>query len=143
LTATDVGLLLKYHSEGLPQTEIAKRLDVTQPIISRWLSDLSDSTETAKAYLRGSALRMSQNIVKHGRAADHVAALKGLSVLKDDVAQHITVLVGGPGQVNIGTELSPMPTMQQGEGERKAQQNLAQSDNQSYVNHANLLIDRE
>jgi hypothetical protein len=86
---------------------------------------------------------MAQDIVANGRPADKVSVLKGLSVLKDDTSQHITVLVGGPGQVNIGAELSPPVTVTLGEGSDKAQQKPIQSDNQSYVNHAKLLIEHE
>jgi len=107
--------MLKYHGEGLPQTEIAKRLGCTQPVISAWLSDLTDSTDLSKLYLRGQSLKMARNIVKNGRAADHVAALKGLSVLADDHASSITVLVGGSGQVNIGLAPSPAPVLVQSE----------------------------
>jgi hypothetical protein len=135
--------MVKLHADGLTQVQIAQRLDCTQPVVSKWLDQFSDSTEHAKLYLRGSALKMSQNIVKNGRAADHVAALKGLSVLKDDTSQHITVLVGGPGQVNIGAELSPPVTVTLGEGKPIPQQKPTQSDNQSYVNHAKLLIEHE
>ena len=106
LTQADVGLLLKYHAEGLTQTEIAKRIGCTQPIVGRWLADLTDSTETAKAYLRGQALKMSQDIVKQGRPADKVATLKGLSVLADQQQSSVTVIVGGTGQVNIGVVTS-------------------------------------
>jgi ParB-like chromosome segregation protein Spo0J len=128
LTQADVGLLLKYHAEGLPQTEIAKRLGCTQPIVSRWLADLTDSTETAKAYLRGQGLTMARNIVKNGRAADHVAALKGLSVLHDEQQSSVTVIVGGTGQVNIGVGLSPTPVLSQGETLQISQQNPTASD---------------
>jgi len=128
LTQADVGLLLKYHGEGLPQTEIAKRLGCTQPVVSNWLADLTDSTDLSKLYLRGQSLKMAKNIVKNGRAADHVAALKGLSVLADDHASSITVLVGGSGQVNIGLAPSPAPVLVQSETLQIPQQNPTVSD---------------
>jgi hypothetical protein len=143
LTAADRALILQLAGQNKTQVQIAQLIGCTQSSISEWLSQCRDTGPEAIQYLRGQALPMAQDIVANGRPADKVSVLKGLSVLKDDAAQHITVLVGGPGQVNIGTELSPLPTLQQGEGEHKAQQKLAQSDNQSYVNHAKLLIDRE
>ena len=37
---------------------------------------------------------MAKSIVKKGRPADHVAALKGLSVLKDEASSGVQVLIG-------------------------------------------------
>lgn len=128
LTQADIGLMLKYHGEGLPQTEIAKRLGCTQPVISAWLSDLTDSTDLSKLYLRGQSLKMARNIVKNGRAADHVATLKGLSVLHDEQQSSVTVIVGGAGRVNIGIGLSPTPVLVQSETLQLSQQNPTESD---------------
>jgi hypothetical protein len=86
---------------------------------------------------------MSQNIVKNGRAADHVAALKGLSVLRDEQQTGVTVIVGGSGQVNIGIALSPQLPSATGEGVQYPQQYGPESDNQSYVNEVNLLTDKD
>jgi DNA-binding IclR family transcriptional regulator len=109
LTQAELGLMLRLHHDGLTQTAIAQRLDVNQAAVSRWLNELTDTTDISKSYLRGSALTMARNIVKNGRAADHVAALKGLSVLHDEQSSSVTVIVGGSGQVNIGVGLSPTP----------------------------------
>jgi hypothetical protein len=84
LTSEEVGLLLKLHQDGLTQTEIAQRLDRDQAAISRWLQKLTDTTDVAKSYLRGSALRMAKNVVRNGQARDHIQALKGLRVLEPD-----------------------------------------------------------
>ncbi len=135
--------MLKLHQDGLTQKAIAQRLDCDQAAVCRWLEQFSDSTELAKSFLRGSALKMSQNLVNKGRPSDHAVALKGLSVLKDDAAQGVTVIVGGSGTVNVGIVLSPSQAQVQGEGEQKPQQKLTESDSRSYVNRANLLIDRE
>jgi IS30 family transposase len=102
LTNSDRAYILKAHADGLTQVEIAKRLGCHQSTVSEWLSDVQDSTELATAYLRGQALKMSQDIVKDGRPADKVATLKGLSVLADQQQSSVTVIVGGSGQVNIG-----------------------------------------
>jgi hypothetical protein len=74
LSQAEVGLLLQLHKEGKSQVEIAQLLGVTQGAISRWLQNTTDSTGIAKSYLRGSALRMAQNIVRNGQAKDHVQA---------------------------------------------------------------------
>jgi hypothetical protein len=94
LTRTDVALLLQLSKEGRTQVEIAQRLGCDQGTVSKWLSSMEDTTETAKAYLRGSALRMAENIVKKGRAVDHVAALKGLSVLAEERSAGLTIQIG-------------------------------------------------
>jgi hypothetical protein len=100
LTQEEIGLLLKLHKDGLTQTEIAQRLDCDQAAVSRWLSKLTDSTETAKSYLRGSALRMARNIVHNGLARDHVQALKGLNVLEEQQGGGVVV------QIGISTDLA-------------------------------------
>lgn len=86
LSQTDVGVLLKLHRDGLTQVQIAQRLGCSQKTVSKWLTDLTDSAETAKVYLRGKALQMAENVVKRGMARDHVATLKGIGVLADDSA---------------------------------------------------------
>lgn len=111
LSRTDIGLVYQLHKDGLTQAEIAQRLGCHQTTVSKWLKEFSDTTEPAKAYLRGSALKMAQHIVKKGRPVDHVAALKGLSVLHEEQQSGVTVIVGGGGTVNIGL-LSPTNTQQ-------------------------------
>jgi DNA-binding transcriptional regulator YiaG len=95
LTRTDLGLLLKYRRQGLTQVEIAQRLGCSQSTVSKWLDDLTDSTEPAKEYLRGQALRMAQNIVKKGLARDHIQALNGLGVLHQQDTGSLTVVING------------------------------------------------
>jgi DNA-binding transcriptional regulator YiaG len=106
LSQEEIVRLFNLHKAGLSQPQIAQELNCSQKTVSRWLQDFIDTTEPAKVYLRGNALRMAQNIVKKGRAVDHVAALKGLSVLHEEQQSGVTVIVGGGGTVNIGV-LSP------------------------------------
>ena len=94
LTHSELALVLKLHQDGLTQDQIAQRFGVTQQAISKWLAATTDTTETAKLYLRGKALAMAENIVKKGRAADHVAALKGLSVLSEEKTAGLTIQIG-------------------------------------------------
>lgn len=94
LTRSDIGVLLKLKRDGLTQTEVAKRLGCNQSTVSRWWDEFEDTTDQSKAYLRGQALRMAQHIVKKGRAADHVAALKGLSVLQEERSAGVVVQIG-------------------------------------------------
>lgn len=109
LTDTDKAFAIQYEKDGLHQTEIAQRLGVTQSAISQWLSKCRDTTDSAKLYLRGSSLRMAENIVKRGLPRDHVAALKGIGVLEEQQAQGLTVLVGGEGH-NISIALLVQPS---------------------------------
>lgn len=136
LTAEEIGLLLKLHKDGLTQVAIAQRLDCDQAAVSRWLNKLTDSTETAKSYLRGSALQMAQNIVRRGRAADHVAALKGLSVLHDETHAGVTVVVGGGSDVKIGL-VQPLQVVVEALPDKATAETLtndAVSDKADYVN---------
>jgi hypothetical protein len=53
---------------------------------------------------------MARNIVKRGRAADHVKVLEGLDVLSaQDVKGNVTIVIGGSAQVqvNIGAGAAP------------------------------------
>ena len=84
LTAEEIGLMLKLRQDGLSQPQIAQRLDCDQAAVSRWLAKLTDTSEVAKSYLRGSALRMAENIVRKGLPRDHVATLRGIGVLADE-----------------------------------------------------------
>ena len=114
LTAADLSAMLRWHNEGLTQTAIAKRLECDQSVVNRWLAQLVDTTDTSKAFLRGQALTMAQNIVKRGKAADHVKALQGLSVLStDEHVGGITVIVGSGSQVqiNLGAPSTPQPVV--------------------------------
>lgn len=98
LSDTDKALALQYHRDGITQVEIAKRLGVTQPAISQWISKCRDTADAAGLYLRGSALRMAKNVVKNGQARDHIQALKGIGVLEADRSDiHIAVGVSLPG----------------------------------------------
>jgi IS30 family transposase len=94
LTQAEIALVFQLHKEGFSQVAIAQRLGCNQSTISKWLDTIQDTTEPAKAYLRGSALKMAQNIVRKGRATDHVAALKGLSVLQEDRSAGLVVQIG-------------------------------------------------
>ncbi len=116
LTRSDVGVLLKLRKDGLTQTEIAKRLGCSQRTVSQWCEDLQDTTDTSKLYLRGQALRMAQHIVKKGRAADHVAVLKGLSVLEESQQSGLVVQIGGGSNVQVNVQLSPPSVQVLGEG---------------------------
>jgi hypothetical protein len=117
LTISDVGVLLKLAKDGLTQVEIAQRLGCSQGAVSEWVSKCQDTTDPAKQYLRGQALRMAKNIVVNGAAKDHVAALKGLSVLDEPQQSGLTIQIGGNGQDIKIAVLSPLQLQGSGESE--------------------------
>lgn len=105
LTGSEVADVLRWHSQGLTQEQIAAKFvpPRSQSTISDVLRRLGvDNTASAKAILRGGAADMALNIVKRGQAKDHVNALKGLGVLEEQQQQGLTVIVGGDATVNIG-----------------------------------------
>ncbi len=84
--------------------------------MSRWLSRLTDTTELASTYLRGSALRMARNVVQKGQARDHIQALKGVGVLEADRTEvNLAIGVSLPGLSNlshgetVNVTVSPLP----------------------------------
>jgi transposase-like protein len=97
-------LILQLSKQGLTQAAIAQQLGCHQTTVSDWLSKCQDTTSVASTYLKGSALRMARNIVERGLARDHVAALKGIQVLKDetDTGRAINLVVNGLVQIGIG-----------------------------------------
>lgn len=94
LTDTEKAFALRYAADGLTQVDIAKRLGVTQSAISRWLAQCDDTTVQAKSYLRGSALRMAEKVVKHGDPATQLKALQGVGVIESEQRQGIVVQIG-------------------------------------------------
>jgi hypothetical protein len=95
LTIEQVSALTKLRAIGKSQTEIAQAIGCDQGTVSRWLADLTDTSDLAGAYLRGQALRMARNIVRKGLARDHIQALKGISVLAEDTAgQGLVIQIG-------------------------------------------------
>lgn len=133
LTAEDIGSMLRYRADGLSQAAIAQRLGCDQAAVNRWLMKLTDTTDTAKSYLRGSALRMAENIVKKGLPRDHIAALKGLSVLEEERTAGLVIQIGIKDS-DVAITLSPS---EGGTIERRSQETgliQAGSDKRSSVN---------
>jgi len=94
--------ILKLAKLGKLQTEIAQAVGCDQGSVSRWLSQCADTTEHASTYLRGSALRMAQNIVNRGLARDHIQALNGLGVLNQPVTGGVQVTINGLSLSGLG-----------------------------------------
>ena len=107
LTDADRSLILQLHSQDKTQTQIAHVIGCHQSSVSEYLAQMADTSGAAIAFLRASALPMARDIVKDGRPADKLVALKGLNVLANEQSSGVTVIVGGSGQVNIGIGLSP------------------------------------
>jgi Homeodomain-like domain len=112
LSRRDLSALLRMHRDGLSQEQIAQHLGCTQCTVSRWLIELTDSTDVAKDYLRAQSFRMARNIVRHGKPRDHVNTLQGLEVLRQPQGAQLVVIVGGQDPITIATELVPTQTPQ-------------------------------
>jgi hypothetical protein len=109
LTQAQLVVLFDLHKLNKTQVEIAQALGCDQASVCRALQQFTDTSASAIAFLRAAALPMAQNIVKKGRAADHIKALEGIEVLSNqDVKGGLTIVVGGSAQVqvNVGTRLA-------------------------------------
>jgi transposase len=118
MTNTDLAFMLRYHAQGMTQTEIAQRLGCDQSVVSRWLAQCEDSTKEASSYLRGSALGMARKIVAKGKPSDLVATLKGINVLEEQQQQSFTLAINGVVLHGIGSsqkQLSPGSEVVEGE----------------------------
>ena len=111
LRTEQVATLIQLHKLNKTQTEIAQAIGCDQGTVSRWLAKLTDTSDLAGTYLRGSAFQMAKNIVKNGQARDHIAALKGISVLKEDAAAGLTIQIGIKDS-DVNLTLSPTDTRQ-------------------------------
>jgi hypothetical protein len=116
--------ILKLARLNKSQVEIAQAIGCNQGTVSRWLSDCEDSTEQASTYLRGSALRMAENIVKRGAARDHIQALNGLGVLQGTESRTLNVIINGVALHGVGQDqtvegeiLSPQLLTEAGESQ--------------------------
>ena len=95
VTADELNTMRLLNKQGKTQVEIAQILGRGQSTVSYWLNALTDTMPAATEYLRGSALRMAQNIVENGLARDHVQTLKGIGVLADDSqSQGLVIQIG-------------------------------------------------
>ena len=113
LTGNEVADILRWHSQGLTQEQIAAKFEPPkgQSTISNCLARFGfDNTAEAKRILRGGAADMALNIVRRGQPKDQVQALKGLGVLEEQ--QHgLVIQVGGnAGDVKVAVLVqSPSP----------------------------------
>lgn len=105
---------LQLSKLGKTQTEIAQVLGCDQTSIGRWLAACRDTTVEATAYAKGSALRLTQNVVRKGKPADHLQLLKGIGVLAEQPQQGLNIFIGG-NQVDVQISPSPVPSTLRGE----------------------------
>ena len=121
LSEPDQARAVQWMKAGLSRQAIANRLGVDVLALGAWMAtiDTLDTTEAAKFYLRNQALPMAENIVTKGKPRDHVATLKGLSVLEDDQRGGVVVNVGGNALVQIANPLSPPISVSESESPQK------------------------
>lgn len=101
LTRADHRVIMKLRDDGLTLTAIAQQLGRSVSTIHEVVDIYTPTDDLAKRKLRAGALTMAENIVDNGRAADHVAALKGLGVLEQE-SFGVNVAVFGDGINAIG-----------------------------------------
>lgn len=94
LTDTDRAFALRYAKDGLTQTEIAKRLGVSQSAISLWLGQCQDTKAEATQYLDGQALPMAIKAVKKGTPTDLIKLLHGRGVVAEQSSAGLQVVIG-------------------------------------------------
>jgi hypothetical protein len=124
LTRADHRVIMKLRDDGLTLTAIAQQLGRSVSTIHEVVDIYTPTDDLAKRKLRAGALTMAENIVDNGRAADHVAALKGLGVLEQDTFG-VNVAVFGNGVDAIG----PNPFAPSSAGsERRSTESLAITD---------------
>ena len=101
LTVDDVSLILRYHGDGLSQTEIAQRLGKHQTSIGRVIRKLgSDSSDIAKALFRARAYRSAvrvTRIAEKGRPEDALKAAK--------VVLAASGVIEGVSAINLGVQV--------------------------------------
>lgn len=133
LTRADHRTIMHLHDEGLTLSAIAKRLSRSVSTIHEVVDIYAPTDDLAKRKLRASSLRMANNVIENGKPSDHVAALKGLSVLEEDRSSGLVIQIGVKDS-DVSITLSPPSNTG---SERKVQETLAiqaGSDKAGYVN---------
>lgn len=105
-----LGLLLRFHRDGLTQTEIAQRLDCTQSAVSRALDRLGhDSTDLAKALFQTRSYDAARRVIKLTQSETEKIALDASKVVLSatGVTERVTATVNVGVQVVVG---SPGPS---------------------------------
>ena len=112
--------ILKLAAIGKTQTEIADAVGVSQPTVSRTLSEFADSREHAKAILNKSAARLAERVAEQANVAESLDVLERIDVIRAkerDSGAHggVQVVVMMPGQAQLEPpviDLSPVPRNQ-------------------------------
>jgi hypothetical protein len=102
LSQTALGLILKLHAEGKPQTVIASLVGVNQATVSKALKRLgSDSADLARHHLKARAYQTSRRltaIAEKGKDGDAVKAGKV-------VLEAAGVISGANSQIQLGVSV--------------------------------------
>ncbi len=90
----DIALALQLRADGLTYAEIASRMGRSISSVHQVVEQFTDRRDLARDYLQGSSLRMARNIVRKGKASDHVATLNGIGALAPDASAQVAVVIG-------------------------------------------------
>jgi len=112
LTRAQIASAIALRETGKSTRDIAQVIGCHHATVARTLALYVDMRPPARKYLESNALKMARNVVRHGRASDHVKTLQGIGVLEQDHASGITIQVGSP-----STDPPPMITIDASPGE--------------------------
>ena len=115
--------ILKLSALGKTQTEIAQAVGVSQPTVSRTLSEFADTRAYASAILNNNAARLAERVIKHANVEESLDVLERIDVIRAkerDNGAHggVQVVVLMPGQAQHTPpviDLSPVPRTELGE----------------------------
>ena len=107
LTRAQIASAIALRETGKSTRDIAQVIGCHHATVARILALYVDMRPPARKYLESNALRMARNVVRNGKAADHVKTLTGIGVLEQEHAAGITIQVGSP-----STDPPPMITIE-------------------------------
>ncbi len=100
LSYAETALVLRLSLEGLTQTQIAKRLDCSQPTVWRILNEFQDTRELAKSKLYHGSLGLAKRIVADADVDQSIDVLERIAVLEPKQNQSgpvgVQILIGMP-----------------------------------------------
>lgn len=101
LTRAELASLFALHRAGKNQVEIAHTLGCNVSTVSRWLSDLTDTTDLAKQTARNAAQKLVERVIKHANVEESLEVLDRIEVLpkrqSEGKGAAVNIVIGMPG----------------------------------------------